>query len=111
MPRLTLSAWLRKMLRPTPPIRLPWKAPRPKRPRLEELEDRWMPTAYTVNSTLDTINTDGNLTLREALTAISTQAASGDAPTGTPGANSVSFNIGTGGVRTINVTGSGLPTI
>ncbi len=106
MPRLSLSAWLKRLVRPTPPGR-PWKA----RPRLEELEDRWLPTAYVVNSPLDTIAGDGLVTLREALTAISTQAASGDAPAGTPGANSISFNIAAGGVQTILVTGSALPTI
>src|SRR5436309_14211133 len=104
MPRVSVFAWLKRLMRPTGPLGRTWRGPRPKRPRLEELEDRWLPTAYVVNSTLDTIAGDGFVTLREALTAIATQAASGDAPAGTPGPNSISFNIAPAGVQTILVT-------
>ncbi len=64
----------------------------------------------TVTSTGDTIAVDGVVTLREAITAANTNAASGDAPAGDPGLDVINFNIPGGGVKTISPT-SALPTI
>src|SRR5437868_2746465 len=78
-------------------------------PRVEALEDRCLLTTYTVNTTNDILG-DTNLlpanvpevTLRDVLTAISTQAPSGNAAAGT-GSNTVKFAIGApGSVATIN---------
>ncbi len=77
-------------------------------PIVENLEDRCLPSSYTVNTFNDILHdiTPGELTLRDALTAISTQAASGNAIAGTA-SNIVQFAIGnTGSVQSINV-GSG----
>lgn len=67
-------------------------------------------TTYVVNSVSDTVATDGVVTLREALTAASTNAAAGDAAAGTIGLDTITFNIPGSGVRTIAV-GSSLPVI
>jgi hypothetical protein len=66
----------------------------------------------TVTGTGDTIVVDGLVTLREALTAANTNAASGDAPAGDPGLDEIRFNISglPGTVRTIQPS-SMLPTI
>jgi titin len=82
------------------------------RPRLDVLEERCLLTAYAVTTTKDLLGdtTQGELTLRDALTAISTQAASGNAPAGTA-TNTVSFAIGTtGSTQTINLA-SALPAL
>jgi titin len=84
---------------------------------VEPLEGRWLPTSYTVNTTKDILHdaTPGEVTLRDVLAAISTQAPSGNAAAGSA-SNTVSFAIGAPGtVQTITV-GSGnaraaLPTI
>jgi hypothetical protein len=76
------------------------------RPAVEVLEDRCLLTSYTVTTSLDVLNdtTAGEVTLRDVLTAISTQAVSGNAPAGTA-SNTVAFAIGTrGSVQTINAT-------
>ncbi len=78
------------------------------RPLLEPLECRCLPSSYTVNTTNDILHdtTPGEVTLRDVLTAIDTQAASGNAAAGTA-ANIIQFAIGgQGSVATINV-GSG----
>ncbi len=91
----------------------PGKPQRPKfraRPRLEWLERRDLPTAYVVTSALDVLGdtTPGEVTLRDALTAINTQAASGNAVAGTA-TNSITFAIGApGSSATINVGSSGI---
>ncbi|HBB95280.1 MAG TPA: hypothetical protein DC054_07795 [Blastocatellia bacterium] len=64
----------------------------------------------TVTGTGDTIAVDGVVTLREAITAANTNAASGDAPAGDPGLDVINFNIAGGGVKTISPT-SALPII
>ncbi len=72
-----------------------------------------MPTVFTVNTTNDILNdsTVGEVTLRDALTAIINQATSGQAPAGTPGSNTIDFSIGApGSTQTISL-GSALPTI
>jgi CSLREA domain-containing protein len=57
----------------------------------------------TVNGTGDTIAVDGACTLREAVTAANTNAASGDCPAGTAGLDQIQFAIAGGGVQTINL--------
>jgi hypothetical protein len=66
----------------------------------------------TVTGTGDTIAADGFVTLREALTAANTNAASGDAPAGTVGLDEIRFAISgaPGTVHTIQPQ-SALPTI
>jgi hypothetical protein len=99
------------LLRPTRPRR-PARRPVFFRPRLDVLEERCLLTAYVVTTTNDILNdtTNGELTLRDALTAISTQAASGNAPAGDAN-NTVNFAIGTSGsTQTINLT-SALPAL
>lgn len=64
----------------------------------------------TVTSTGDTIAVDGVVTLREAITAANTNAASGDAPAGDPGQDVIKFNIPGSGVQTISPS-SALPDI
>jgi CSLREA domain-containing protein len=57
----------------------------------------------TVNGTGDTIAVDGACTLREAVTAATTNAASGDCPAGTVGLDQIHFAIGGGGAQSIVV--------
>lgn len=52
------------------------------RPCLEPLEDRCVPTVYTVNSTAINLTVDGKVTLLEAVTAANNDSPSGDAPAG-----------------------------
>src|SRR5262245_48515172 len=67
---------------------------RPRRlPRLDVLEDRLAPAILTVTSTGDSIALDGFVTLREAITAANTNAASGDALAGDFGLDTIRFNI------------------
>ena len=65
---------------------------------LEALEPRVVPTVYTVNTTMDLLGdtTAGEVTLRDAMTAISTQQASGQAAAGTA-TNTIDFAIGAAG--------------
>jgi CSLREA domain-containing protein len=58
----------------------------------------------TVNGTGDTIAVDGACTLREAVTAANTNAASGDCPAGTLGLDQIHFAIGGGGAQTIVIS-------
>jgi uncharacterized repeat protein (TIGR01451 family) len=67
-------------------------------------------TTYTVNSTADTIAADGVITLREAITAAVTNAPAGDAPAGSPGLDTIDFDIPGAGPHTITLTSS-LPLI
>jgi uncharacterized repeat protein (TIGR01451 family) len=80
------------------------------RPRLEALECRALLATITVTGTGDTIASDGVVTLREAITAANTNAASGDAPAGGTGLDTIAFNIPGAGPHTINLT-SPLPDI
>jgi len=79
---------------------------------LEPLEGRALLASITVTGTGDTIAVDGLVTLREAITAANTNAASGDAAAGDAGLDMIRFNIAgvPGTVHTIQPT-SGLPTI
>ncbi len=79
---------------------------------MEVLEDRCLLTTYVVNTTRDILHDPkaGEVTLRDVLTAISTQAASGQAPAGTA-SNTIDFAIGAAhSVQTISLV-SALPTI
>jgi hypothetical protein len=64
----------------------------------------------TVTGTGDSIANDGVVTLREAMTAADKNVASGDAPAGDPGADTIKFNIPGVGLHTI-VLSSALPII
>src|SRR5262249_35730815 len=88
------------------------KTPSRFRPALDALEAREVPAVITVTGTGDTIAMDGLVTLREALTAASTNMASGDAAAGDPGLDTIKFNIAgaPGTVHTIQPTGA-LPAI
>ena len=79
---------------------------------IEPLEVRAVPAVITVTSTDDSIAMDGLVTLREALTAANTNAASGDAAAGDAGLDTIRFNIAgaPGTVHTIQPM-SALPTI
>src|ERR1700757_4617091 len=60
--------------------------------RLERLESRLLPTLYIVNSLADgPPAVDGQLTLREAIHAATTNAASGDAPAGNASLDVIKF--------------------
>jgi hypothetical protein len=78
-------------------------------PRLDRLEDRTTPAAFVVTGAGDTIATDGVITLREAITAANTNAASGDAPAGAAGLDTITFSPALTG-RIITLT-SALPAI
>src|SRR5271154_634825 len=74
---------------------------------LEELEERWLLTSYVVNSTLDILGDtiSAQVTLRDAITAVNTQAPSGQAAAGSA-SNTITFAIPGSGQETISV-GSG----
>jgi hypothetical protein len=80
------------------------------RPHLEAMEGRVLLATIVVTGTGDTIADDGIVTLREAITAANTNAASGDAPAGNTGLDAIAFNIPGVGVQAITVQ-SQLPTI
>ncbi len=67
-----------------------------RRMSIEPMEERRVLATFVVNSTLDTIAVDGQLTLREALTAANTNATSGDAGAGSAGLDTIQFSIGVG---------------
>ncbi|WP_165227000.1 DUF11 domain-containing protein [Aquisphaera insulae] len=68
-------------------------------------------TRITVTGTGDAIDAnDGQVTLREAITAANTNRPSGDAAAGSPGLDTIAFDIPGLGVRTIRPT-SALPVI
>jgi len=103
----SLRRWLRRLFAPTPSLRRP--GGRSARPLLVEgLEPRFLPTLYVVTTTLDILGdtTPGQLTLRDALTPIDTQHASGNAAAGTA-SNIIDFAIPGSGPQTIAVGSSG----
>ena len=71
------------------------------RPQVEVMESRQLLATIIVTGTSDTIADDGIVTLREAITAANTNAASGDAPAGTAGLDTIDFDIPGPGVHTI----------
>jgi uncharacterized repeat protein (TIGR01451 family) len=87
------------------------RRPRPfTRPQVEVLDARVLLATIVVTGTGDTIANDGVVTLREAITAANTNAASGDAGAGDTGMDTIDFSIPGTGVETITLT-SDLPTI
>ena len=80
------------------------------RPQVEAMEARKLLSTIVVTGTGDTIANDGIVTLREAITAANTNAASGDAAAGDPGLDTIAFDIPGTGVKTITPA-SDLPTI
>jgi hypothetical protein len=60
-------------------------------PRLEQLEDRSVPTTFTVTTTAMTLDLDGKVSLWEAIAAANLNAPVGDAPAGTAGADTINF--------------------
>ena len=70
-----------------------------------------MPTVFTVTTTDDILHDTSAVTLRDALTAIITQATSGKAAAGTAGANTIDFAIGTQGSLQQIYLSSALPII
>src|SRR5262245_9608840 len=68
---------------------------------IEPLENRSLLATLVVTGTGDTIAADGIVTLREALTAASTNLASGDAAAGDAGLDIINFNIPGSGPHTI----------
>src|SRR5262245_9662556 len=115
MTSIGLSRSRKRDEKSSPPLTLRGKqAARPRRAHLaaEALEDRAVPAVITVTSTGDAIALDGFVTLREAITAANVNAASGDAPAGDPGLDTIRFNIAgaPGTVHTIQPTAA-LPAI
>jgi hypothetical protein len=90
-----LVAWLHRRSRPIRPIRS-----RP--PYVEALEDRLLPTAYVVTTAKDILGdtTPGEVTLRDAITALD----------GTPSGNAMAVGTATNSVR-FAIAGSGPQTI
>ncbi len=74
------------------------------------MEGRLLLSTIVVTGTGDEIANDGIVTLREAITAANTDAASGDAIAGDAGLDTIDFNIPGPGVHTITLE-STLPTI
>ena len=80
------------------------------RPLVEVMEARQLLATIVVTGTGDNIANDGIVTLREAITAANTNAASGDATAGDPGLDTIDFDIPGTGVQTI-ILQSQLPAI
>ena len=95
-----LPKWLRSL---RPRSRKPLRSSTFVRPRgyglmLERLEDRWVPSTFTVTNT----NDDGNAgSFRWAILLANNN----------PGADTINFNIPGGGVQTINVVSTALPNV
>src|SRR5262245_2906782 len=102
--------WLRSLRSRWVPVAR--RARRP-RPRVEALEDRLAPAVITVNSAIDdlTLAADGQLTLREAITAANTNAAAGDAPAGDPGDDTIRFAVGAVGSSQSIALAAALPAV
>ena len=75
------------------------------------MEDRLLLAVITVTSAGDTIGAaDGSVSLREAIMAANTDKPVGNAPAGSPGLNTIAFDIPGAGLHTISPT-SPLPDI
>jgi uncharacterized repeat protein (TIGR01451 family) len=79
-------------------------------PQLEAMEGRLLLATIVVTGTGDNIADDGIVTLREAITAANTNAASGDAAAGDIGLDTIDFDIPGTGVQTI-ASATDLPAI
>jgi uncharacterized repeat protein (TIGR01451 family) len=95
---------------PRSPIRQGRRPRSVTRPQLELMEARQLLATIVVTGTGDSIANDGIVTLREAITAANTNAASGDATAGDAGLDTIAFDIPGDGLQTITVQ-SQLPTI
>jgi hypothetical protein len=71
------------------------------RPHVQAMEGRQLLATIVVTGTCDAIADDGIVTLREAITAANTNAATGDAAAGEPGLDTIAFDIPGAGVKTI----------
>ncbi|MFW6124751.1 MAG: hypothetical protein ACOC46_01275, partial [Pirellulales bacterium] len=65
---------------------------------------------FLVDTNADTVAVDGNVSLREAIQAANTNAPVNEAPAGTPGGDSITFNLSAGN-ETITLGGTQLDTI
>jgi hypothetical protein len=97
---MTSRRWIHKLF--TPGARRPIRKTFPRyRPALERLEDRTVPTTFTVNSSLDLVNPIfGVFTLRDAILAANNN----------PGADTIDFDSSLAGA-TITLNGTELPQI
>ena len=78
---------------------------------IQPLEPRRLFTVFYVNSVTDNISAvDHVISLREAMTAAATNSPCGNAPAGSPGLDTIRFNIPGSGLKTIQPA-SALPTI
>lgn len=75
---------------------VPQNRPLTRNPALENLEERAVPTVYLVNTTRDGVDTDGLITLREAVLAANTGQQVGDALPGT-GVDTIQFDASLAG--------------
>ena len=93
--RLWLNRLVRRLVRRFRRGRRPFLV-LPSRPRIEPLEVRLLPTVYTVTTTKDILGdtTPGELTLRNALTALD-GTPSGNATTVGTASNTIQFNLAT----------------
>ena len=93
---------MRKNLRKTGSPKRSTKSSHRSKPHYDSLEQRLALTVYFVNTLGDTSFTDGQISLREAVTAASTNAAFGDAPAGSPDGDAIRFDSSISG-GTINL--------
>ena len=98
-----LVRWLRRLSRPTHPVRTRPSAAR-RRPCVEALEDRLLLTAYVVTTAKDILGdtTPGEVTLRDALTALD-GTPSGNATAVGTAANTITFAFPGTGPQEIDV--------
>ena len=75
---------------------------------IERLEDRTLPTVYFVTTAIDTVASDGFISLREAVRAASTNAAVNEAAAGSAGLDNIFFNLGDAATHTITLGGTEL---
>ena len=69
---------------------------------IQPLEPRRLFTVFYVNSVTDNISAvDHVISLREAMTAAATNSPCGNAPAGSPGLDTIRFNIPGSGLKTI----------
>jgi hypothetical protein len=77
-------------------------------PRLERLEDRTVPTLFTVSTTAIDFTVDSQISLLEAIQAANTNAPAGDAPAGSAGLDTITFDPGLNGATIVNTVAGGM---